>query len=193
MGSMSELQEWRDHRPQIGVVISDPMRDTEITGCRDCAWRSTDESYGGAGFAAHLEELGAPDYMLEYFRFWAGIVEVPFGDLNRDQVARELFDYSKLMENASSVYCELADLSKPNTDPAYIIQGAERKYRESHAYELAERAWYLEQDAQETAAQELRQIAEEWHKGIVEEVAADFRRRAEHMAEVTGMKLPEAT
>ena len=196
---MSETKDWRDHRPQIGLVkMGGPNNDeNEIVGCRDCAWLSTDQSYSGAGFGAHLEELGAPDYIVEYFRFWAGIVETPFGHLNREQVAKELFDYGHLMENASRVYDDLAGLSKPNTDPAYIIAGAERRHRELHAYELhayelAEHAYYLEQDAQETVAEELRQIAEGWHPGIVEEVAADFRRRAEYMAEVTGMKISPA-
>lgn len=185
---IAKPEDWRDHRPQMSVV--EPGVDLEITGCRDCSWRSSEQSYGAAGFGAHLEEMGAPDYMLEYFRFWAGIVEVPFGHLDRDQVARELFDYGKLMENASSVYSELADLSKPNTDPAYIIQGAERKYRESHAYELAERAWYLAEDAQETAAEELRSIAEEWHEGVVAEVEEGFRRRAEMLRAVVVENAP---
>jgi hypothetical protein len=194
MGSMSEVEKWRGHRPQTGLP-DEPgpwNADVEILNCQDCGWVSTDQSHGGAGFAAHLEELGAPDHIVEYFRFWAGIVETPFGELNREQVAKELFDYSQLMENASRVYDDLAGLSKPNTDPGYIIAGAERKYRESHAYELAERAWYLEQDAQETAAEELRRVAEGWHEGIVEEVAADFHRRAVYVAGVTGMKASPA-
>jgi hypothetical protein len=189
MGGMKRKPEnWRDHRPQMSVV--EPGVDLDITGCRDCLWRSSDQSYGAAGFSAHLDDLGAPDYMLEYFRFWAGIVEVPFGHLNRDQVARELFDYGKLMENASQVYDDLAGLSKPNTDPAYIVQGAERKYREHHAYELAERAWYLVQDGRPDVAEELREIAEEWREGIVAEVEEDLQRRAKMLREVVVENAP---
>jgi hypothetical protein len=186
MGVMTdnENNEWRSHEPRITLEFLPGVRwrDRQITGCQRCDWTSTERSYGSAGFSAHLAELGAPDHMQEYWRFWAGIVEVSQGALDREQVAKELADYSQLMENVTEVYSELAGLSKPNTAPVYIIQGAQNSIRESHAYELAERAWYLDQDGQETAAQELRDVAEEWHEGVTEEVEESMQIRASILA-----------
>ena len=52
------------------------------------------------------------DYKKEYNDFWKDIVENRFGILKKDQVKRELADFSFLMEQASIVYSEVANLSK---------------------------------------------------------------------------------
>lgn len=57
-----------------------------------------------------------------YENFWKSIIENEDGTTNIDQVKRELADYSDLMKNVTTVYSELAGLSKPNTDPIYIIE-----------------------------------------------------------------------
>jgi len=57
------------------------------------------------------------DYKQEYNNFWKNIVENEDGTLNKDQVMRELSDYSMVMDNCSSAYSVMTDgiISKPNT------------------------------------------------------------------------------
>jgi len=109
-----------------------------------------------------------PDYMVQYEAFWAPIVE-PEGVLDRDQVARELSDYSVVMEEASKVYSELAGLSKPNTAAHYILSAAEERYAETYADFLCDRAYAALEDGDEATSELLREIAEEWHAGSWDE------------------------
>lgn len=53
----------------------------------------------------------------EYNDFWKDIVENEDGTLNKEQVKKELFDYSMIMDNCTSAYIEMSDgmISKPNT------------------------------------------------------------------------------
>lgn len=169
-------EHWQQHTPRIGPDGEDQ---NTVLDCDGCGWESTEREYGALGFATHMQEVGAPDYMIGYFKFWAEIVEVPTGELDRDAVARELADYEVIMEGASAVYSELAGLSKPNTAPQYVIQGAEEKYREHYAYSLGERALDLEQHEKPELAQELWNIAEEWHPGTREQVYRDEAFREE--------------
>ncbi|MGN1352249.1 MAG: hypothetical protein ACI4VE_05710 [Clostridia bacterium] len=57
------------------------------------------------------------DYKQEYNNFWKDIVENEDGTLNKDQVMRELSDYSMVMDHCSSAYSVMTDgiISKPNT------------------------------------------------------------------------------
>jgi len=52
-----------------------------------------------------------------YQEFWKDIVENKDGTLNKEQVKKELFDYSMVMDNCSSAYSEMTggEISKPNT------------------------------------------------------------------------------
>lgn len=52
-----------------------------------------------------------------YQEFWKDIVENEDGTLNVEQVKKELFDYSKVMENCASAYSEMTcyEISNPNT------------------------------------------------------------------------------
>lgn len=52
-----------------------------------------------------------------YQEFWKDIVENENGTLNKEQVKKELFDYSKVMENCASAYNEMTcwEISNPNT------------------------------------------------------------------------------
>lgn len=68
------------------------------------------------------------DYVKTYDEHWKGIVETEGGALNKDQVMRELSDYTVVMAEASKVYEEIANLSKPNTAAHHVIAAAEEKY-----------------------------------------------------------------
>jgi hypothetical protein len=48
------------------------------------------------------------DYEEYYEKYWKDIIEKG-GKINLDQVKRELFDYSFLMDQASKVYCEVTN------------------------------------------------------------------------------------
>lgn len=57
------------------------------------------------------------DYKKDYEMFWKGIVENEDGTLNKDQVMRELSDYSMVMDNCSMAYSTMTKqrISKQNT------------------------------------------------------------------------------
>lgn len=57
------------------------------------------------------------DYKKEYEDFWKAIVENEDGTLNKDQVMRELSDYSMIMNNCALAYSEMTNerVSKQNT------------------------------------------------------------------------------
>ncbi len=61
------------------------------------------------------------DYMQTFIKEWKEVVCDENGNLILDKVARELKDYSLLMECTSYVYCDIANLSKPFTNPIYIL------------------------------------------------------------------------
>lgn len=125
---------WEQHQPIWGKSVEgEGYRDQSIAGCVACDWRRPEDWDSLAAFAEHAKTVGAPDYMVTYWNDWATHVEAPTGTLNRDAVARELFDYGVVMEEASKVYEELAGLSKPNTAAHHVISGAEHKYRFEHA------------------------------------------------------------
>ena len=56
-------------------------------------------------------------YQQEYEDFWKDIVENEDGTLNKDQVMRELSDYSMVMDNCARAYCLMTKqrISKQNT------------------------------------------------------------------------------
>lgn len=56
-------------------------------------------------------------YQEEYNDFWKDIVENEDGTLNKDQVMRELSDYSMVMNNCALAYCAMTKqrISKQNT------------------------------------------------------------------------------
>lgn len=57
------------------------------------------------------------DYIQEYEEFWKDIVENEDGTLNKDQVMRELSDYSMVMDNCARAYSLMTKqrISKQNT------------------------------------------------------------------------------
>lgn len=64
--------------------------------------------------------------------FWRDIV-APDGMISMQQIKKELHDYYRLMCTVSEVYAELTNgqLTKPNTDPRYIIGYAQENYEEA--------------------------------------------------------------
>jgi hypothetical protein len=123
------------------------------------------------------------DYEETYAKNWQHLVETPDGTLNRDQVMRELHDFTTVMHCASMVFEELAGFSKPNTDPKYVIEYAERQYNERYADYLCERAYELVADGTDTggaAGEAMKALAEEWHEGAWD-AYIDGRRRVAEM------------
>ncbi|TDB76797.1 hypothetical protein E1264_38070 [Actinomadura sp. KC216] len=68
-------------------------------------------------------------YAETYEDFWKGIVEGPHGALNRDQVMRELHDYSVVMHEVSLAYDDVTNgrLSKPNTAARHVIDAVNER------------------------------------------------------------------
>lgn len=64
-----------------------------------------------------VENKEEQDYIQEYNDFWKDIVENEDGTLNKDQVMRELSDYSMVMDNCARAYCLMTHqrISKQNT------------------------------------------------------------------------------
>lgn len=67
------------------------------------------------------------DYMKKYDDFWKELVEKN-GEIDRDAVARELFDYSMLIDNTSKVFDDITGgaISKPNTLASEVLIEAQR-------------------------------------------------------------------
>jgi len=57
------------------------------------------------------------NYEKKYEEFWKDVVENEDGTLNKDQVMRELSDYSMVMDNCAKAYCVMTKqrISKQNT------------------------------------------------------------------------------
>jgi len=57
------------------------------------------------------------NYKKKYEEFWKYVVENEDGTLNKDQVMRELSDYSMVMDNCAKAYCVMTKqrISKQNT------------------------------------------------------------------------------
>lgn len=67
------------------------------------------------------------------------IVELPDGTLNRDQVMRELADYSTLIDNVTRVYDCMSGgrISKPHTLPDSVISTCEEVQHSVYEYWFA--------------------------------------------------------
>lgn len=177
-------KEWIGH--DAIIALRKPFPDAHepeniVIGCTGCGWRSSESSFSGTGFGVHLSELGAPDYLVAYWSLWAEHVETPYGQLNRDAVARELWDYSTVMSCASTVFSEIADLSKPNTRPEAVIAANEDRMAERYAYQLCESAYDQLADGKLRTALAMIEVAESWHPPIWAQFSADTRERKAFM------------
>jgi hypothetical protein len=65
------------------------------------------------------------------WKFWAPIV-APNGVLDAEQVKKELYDYSVLLDQVPKVYCHITRslVSKPNTDADAVIQVADEQWQD---------------------------------------------------------------
>lgn len=77
------------------------------------------------------------DYQKEWEDFWKDICTDDNGNLNLDQVKRELSDYSFILEQLPTIYCHITGdtLSKPFYDAKTIINLADEHYQ-NHYYEI---------------------------------------------------------
>jgi hypothetical protein len=66
--------------------------------------------------------------------FWAEIVCDPKGNVNVEQVKKELYDFKVLIDNARRVYCHVTGdtISKVMTDPNVVIQYADEHYMDMY-------------------------------------------------------------
>ena len=65
----------------------------------------------------------------EYEEFWKDIVEDD-GVLNKEQIKKELYDFSMVMANCSKAYYEMTcgNISKPNTKFSEVLGVFEKKF-----------------------------------------------------------------
>ena len=61
------------------------------------------------------------NYEKVYQEFWKSIVEDSDGNIDLEQIKKELADYRDLMREVTKVYSELTNFSKPFTRAEYII------------------------------------------------------------------------
>jgi hypothetical protein len=59
---------------------------------------------------------------------WKKYIENEDGTVNMEKLKNELTDYLQLLENVPQVYDELAGMSKPFTDPKYIIKRVHERF-----------------------------------------------------------------
>jgi len=71
----------------------------------------------------------------DYNNIWKDIIENVNGTINIEQVKKELYDYSKLMDRTMELYDKLTDgyISKPNTKIEHIIKIVDERISESYA------------------------------------------------------------
>lgn len=153
---------WRGHSLRA-TYTQDEHGDRHLAGahCGGCdAHPGPDDSPQG-WFAGHLEQVGAADYAIQFEQFWRNLITDNRGNLNEDKIARELSDYSDIMDEVSKVYSELAGLSKPNTAAHHILAGADTKYAANYASDLAD----LIPEEGGLTRDELIEIVEDWSAG----------------------------
>lgn len=70
------------------------------------------------------------DYKEEYEEFWKGIIENEDGSINKDQLMRELSDYSMVMHNCAMAYSTMTNqiISKQNTKFSEVLGIFQDKY-----------------------------------------------------------------
>ena len=82
-------------------------------------------------------------YQEEYNDFWRDIVENEDGTLNKDQVMRELSDYSMVMDNCAKAFYTMTDgrISKQNTKFFEVEKIFNDLYTdtETYYYDMAEK------------------------------------------------------
>jgi hypothetical protein len=102
-----------------------------------------------------------PDYAKRYEEFWKEIVENPDGTLNKDQVMRELSDYSAVMHEVAIAYDSVTGkFSKPNTAAHHVISAVDERIAKAARDDLDEAAELLSAAGMTEAAGIVRAYAE---------------------------------
>ncbi len=85
------------------------------------------------------------DYEKEYEDFWKDIIENKDGSINLDQLKRELFDYSYLINNIPKLYDEITGscISKPNTHIKHVIQKVNERISDAYQEGFDEASEYI--------------------------------------------------
>ena len=80
------------------------------------------------------------DYISEYYDFWEDIVENEDGSLNKDQIMRELSDYSMVLDNCAKAYYTMTDgmISKQNTNFFEVENIFNQNYTRTEYYDELE-------------------------------------------------------
>lgn len=86
------------------------------------------------------------DYKRVWEEDWKEICTIDDGTLNLDQIQRELYDYSFMLDQVPTVYCEVAGLSKPNTYASAIIGEYENRINERFKNYIADFLESIEPD-----------------------------------------------
>ena len=78
------------------------------------------------------------DYKEEYENFWKGIIENEDGSINKDQLMRELADYSMVMHNCAMAYSTMTNqiISKQNTLFSEVEAIFNDKYFSKDSYDI---------------------------------------------------------
>jgi hypothetical protein len=87
------------------------------------------------------------DYEQTFESFWKRIL-VKKGELDMDQVKRELHDFKVMMDNVSQVYCHITGnrMSKPNYDASVVISVYEEEVQKMIQESRAELMNELEEE-----------------------------------------------
>lgn len=77
------------------------------------------------------------DYKENYEEFWKGIIENEDGSINKDQLMRELADYSMVMHNCAMAYSTMTNqiISKQNTKFSAVESIFQEKYFSKDYYD----------------------------------------------------------
>lgn len=179
---MTTFDAWRGHYIDATYIRHDD-NDIELVSvrCAGCPAVCGGDDDPQSWFADHLKEVGGIDYAVEFERTWRQHVTDETGNLDEDRVARELFDYGVVMEQASQVYSELAGFSKPNTAAGYVIEYAQRQYDESRANLILHDLLALVDG--EANRQAVIDYANGMHKDAYEQYLRDVEMRAKFAAE----------
>jgi hypothetical protein len=103
------------------------------------------------------------DYKKDYEDFWKEIIEDENGNINMDQLQRELSDYSICLENVPKVYCAVTGgmLSKPNYEAHSVISVFDEQFGNPAAYvKLLGEDWDIITEDCETNAEYKKEIFE---------------------------------
>lgn len=92
------------------------------------------------------------DYQKMWNEFWLPILKGNDGNLNLNQLAKELYDYYNVLHNVKNVYATITggEISNPATAPEFVIAYADSYYADYYRVDMN-----VDSPAQEESTQEL--------------------------------------